>query len=178
MPTIKEIRLFYWVQMPRQWFVFIKQAMRPSRRGRAAVRVMTKSKASYSSSSLLTVISLIWPAGEHALKSESCLSTLAAGVDHSTGTLSMNIHQFHNMPVSNIPPLSHAYVNIKTPRALGGHGSPSLWLNEMCFYYLFHELLIFMAESWTLGLFLSGFCQRIKNHSFKISHVAHYNLKE
>lgn len=58
-------------------------------------------------SPLLEVISLIWPAGEHAFKSESCLSTLVTGVDHATGTLSMNIHQFHNMPAPNIFSPSH-----------------------------------------------------------------------
>ncbi len=70
---------------------------------------MTERRAPYSSSSLLAVISLIWPAGEHALKSESCLSTLVTGVDHSTGTLSMNIHQFHNMPAPNIFSLSRSH---------------------------------------------------------------------
>lgn len=88
-----------------------------------AEKATTESKASHPSSSLLAVLSLIWPAGERASKSESCLSTLVTGVDHSTGTLSMNIHQFHNMPS-----LSLAHVNIKTQK----HPQPGGDASHVC----------------------------------------------
>lgn len=100
----------------------------------------------YSSWSLLAVISLIWPAGEHVFKSESCLSTLATGVDHSTGTLSINIHQFHNMPAPNIPSLSHKCIKIQKhtqPCGVARHVHDSYFT----FLYTSHYYLFISSRS-------------------------------
>lgn len=107
------LRQFYCITITHQLFFYKAR----SRAKRGAEKVIKGSKVTYSVSSLLAVISLIWPAGEHALKLESCLSALVTGVDRSTGTLSMNIHQFHNMPATNVFFQSH--VNIKNTLSLG-----------------------------------------------------------
>lgn len=111
--------------------------------------------------SLLVVISLIWPAGEHTYKSESCLSTLVTGVDHSTGTLSMNIHQFHNMPAPNIVSLSLSRINIKTPQPGGvaSHVCDSYFTvsSKIPFFfiissYLVHKLMVTLKPQLVGGL--------------------------
>lgn len=111
------LRQFYCITITHQLFFYKTR----SRAKRGAEKVIKGSKVTYSVSSLLAVISLIWPAGEHAFKLESCLSALVTGVDRSTGTLSMNIHQFHNMPATKVFFQSH--VNIKNTLSLGGVAS-------------------------------------------------------
>lgn len=136
-----------------------------------AEKATIKSKASHSSSSLLAVLSLIWPAGERAFKSESCLSTLVTGVDHSTGTLSMNIHQFHNMPAPDIFSLAH--VNIKSQK----HPQPGGDASHVCDSHLaassefIFSLSLFIWSLW-LSLVCSGLCVVVRAVASLIAGIA------
>lgn len=132
---------------------------------------MRQSKAPYTFSPLLAVISLIWPAGEHAFKSESCLSTLGTGVDHSTGTLQ---HEYSSVPQHasprHFPSLTRKHKNTLSPGASPAtsvtHASVS---SEFSFYYLCDELRLFMGACFTLrGVYQS---ERLSESSFEQKQV-------